>query len=213
MSDNDSAITPLIEGYERFRKKNFEEKSLSENLFHEGQNPKVLIVACCDSRVDPAILTECDPGDIFVVRNIANLIPPFESDLHHHGTSAALEYGVKVLKISDIIILGHSHCGGIRSLFEAPDDKDPSSFIDTWMDIAKPAKEHVVEQYPNDSIEEQARHCEKESLLLSLKNLKTFPWIAERVAAKTLSIHAWYFDLETGDIEAYDEMGQPCDLR
>lgn len=198
-----STITHLLEGYKQFKQKHFDDEKLFDGLVKQGQQPKILFVACCDSRVDPAIVTGCQPGELFVVRNVANLVPPYDSDPRHHGTSAALEYAVLDLNISDIVIFGHSHCGGIHALMEASDEKDETSFLDMWMGIAKQAKKRVIEKYPNSSPEEQAYFCEKESLLTSLKNLNTFPWITERVQQKTLALHAWYFNLATGSIEAY----------
>ena len=201
----DSAILPLIEGYKQFRKEHFENTQTFDDLVENGQKPKTLVIACCDSRVDPAIVTNCNPGELFVVRNIANLVPPFAGDSHHHGTSAALEFGVLNLGVSDIIVFGHSHCGGIRALMTEPEAGSPSSdFITSWMDIAKPAKQQVIEQHPDYSLDEQMHCCEKESLLISLRNLETFPWIRDRVQKQQLFLHAWYFDLNTGMIETYD---------
>ena len=197
-----SAIPSLIEGYKKFKSKYFDQSKSYEDLVEHGQKPKVLMVACCDSRADPAIITGCEPGELFVVRNVANLIPPFDNDLHHHGTSAALEFAVMGLEVSDIIIFGHSHCGGIRALMEEPKYAS-SDFISAWMDIAKSAKQRVLKDYPQCSLDDQAHHCEKESLLVSLDNLKTFPWIRERVSKGQLFLHVWYFDLNTGIIEAY----------
>lgn len=199
-----SAILPLIKGYKRFKQKHFDESKSFDALVEYGQKPKVLIVACCDSRVDPAILTGCKPGELFVVRNVANLVPPCNSDLRHHGTSAALEFGVLGLEVSDIIVLGHSYCGGIRALMERSEAKTPDDFISAWMDIAQPAKQQVLSRHAQSAFEEQTHHCEKASLLISLENLKTFPWIQERVSKKQLFLHAWYFDLATGMLEMFD---------
>ncbi len=200
---NDPAVLRLIAGYKQFRKKHFEDIKTFDDLVQNGQSPNTLVIACSDSRVDPAILTNCDPGELFVVRNIANLVPPFEGDSKHHSTSAALEYGVLSLEVSNIIVLGHSYCGGIRALMEAPENEKPSDFLDTWIDIAKPAKERVLRQRTDSSLDKQTNQCEKESLLISLKNLTTFPWINERVLKGKLFLHAWYFDLETGMMEGY----------
>ncbi len=197
------AITTLIEGYKKFRSKYFEQSTIYDDLVKHGQKPKVLAIACCDSRVHPAVVTHCKPGELFVIRNVANLVPPFDSEPKHHGTSAALEFGVKDLAVSDIILFGHSHCGGIRALMEMTHNEDRSDFIGSWMNIAAPAKQRILEQYPDLSLDKQAHHCEKESLLASLANLLTFPWISARVADGRLALHAWYFDLSTGTIETY----------
>ena len=200
-----SAITPLIEGYKQFKVTYFEESKDYKHLVQEGQKPKVLIIACSDSRVDPAIvMNNTKPGELFVVRNVANLVPPFKHDPRHHGTSAALEFGVLALEVSDIIIFGHRHCGGIQALMETNGGNNNSDFIATWMEVAKPAKERVLKEHSQCSLQEQAHFCEKESLLVSLDNLTTFPWIQERVSNQQLSLHGWYFDLDSGNIEAYD---------
>jgi len=204
MKNSNSVIDTLIEGYKKFKTEHFEESNLYDDLVLHGQKPKVLIVACCDSRVDPAIVTDCKPGELFVVRNVANLVPPYDNDPKHHGTSAALEFGVTDLGVSDIIVFGHSHCGGIRALMEQPEHPTISTFITAWMNIAKPAKQHVLAHHAQDSLDAQSHYCEKESLLISLNNLNTFPWITEHVSQGQLSLHAWYFNLKTGMIETYN---------
>lgn len=202
-----SAVPSLIEGYKQFKLKYFKESKAFENLVRHGQKPKILIIACCDSRVDPAIVTNCEPGELFVVRNVANLVPPFDDHPHHHATSAALEFGVLSLDVSDIIVFGHQYCGGIRALMEFKEKKS-SDFIGAWMNIAKPAKERVLTQHADRSLDEKAHHCEKESLLISLNNLMTFPWIKQRVSEQRLFLHAWYFNLDTGAIETYRSNSQ-----
>lgn len=198
-----SAIVPLVEGYRQFKDHYFDQNNL---LYHKlvkfGQRPKVLTIACCDARVDPAIVTDCNPGDMFVVRNVANIVPPFEDNPGYHGTSAALEFGVCSLGVTDIIVFGHSFCGGIQALMDRASET-PSDFVSSWMKIAAPAKEKVRAHHAHLNSAEQARQCEKETLLISLQNLMTFPWIASRVQSGELALHAWHFDLETGVIEAY----------
>lgn len=204
-----SALVPLIAGYRRFKEQYFANTNFFKELVEKGQRPKVMVIACCDSRVDPAIVTNCAPGKLFVVRNIANLIPPFASELGcNDSTSAALEFGVLHLGVSDIIVLGHSHCGGIRSLMERTDNDacHSTDFIDVWMRLAALAKQKVLADYSQHTFTEQMRLCEQESLLLGLKNLRTFPWIEARVAKDNLFLHAWYFNLDTGILETYDSV-------
>lgn len=198
-----SAIAPLIEGHKAFKNRNFIETQNYKDLA-KGQNPKVLVIACCDSRVDPAMIFGCDPGDLFVVRNVANLVPHYHNDHHHHSTSSALEFAVKGLNVSDIIVLGHSSCGGIQALMSGPDCTNETDFINDWMNIAIEAKERVIDAHPDDSPEQQAHHCEKESILISVHNLMDFPWIQERVVANKLNLHAWYFDIANGKLQNYD---------
>ena len=197
----------LISGFHRFRQQHFgETDALYKQLVQDGQTPKILMVACCDSRVDPSLIMECAPGDLFVIRNVANLIPPAEdSDYGRHGTSAALEYGVRILEVEHIIILGHSHCGGIRALLTGKGvGTEGASYVSSWMRVAEEARQIVLKKYPqtNEGIRERA--CEQQAILCSLDNLMTFGWVQERVAAGTLALHGWYFDIEQGQLLRYD---------
>ncbi len=195
----------LIEGYRRFRANRFADaRALYERLAERGQKPSAMVVACCDSRVDPATITDAGPGELFVVRNVANLVPPFAPDGALHGTSAALEFGVRVLEVSDIVVLGHASCGGVRALLERSDEpRPPADFIGAWMDIARSARERTLAQAPAT---ESARQlcCEREIVRLSLENLLTFPWIRARVDAGTLRLHGWHFGIATGELAGYE---------
>lgn len=200
-------IEMLVHGYETFRDSYFNgDNGLYEKLVAEGQKPKILMIACSDSRVDPAIVLGCEPGDLFVVRNVANLVPPCEeSDQGYHGTSAALEFGIKALKIKHIVLFGHTRCGGIQSLFEEKqENKERLSFIEKWMELARPAFEKVQQEHIHSSLEKKMTTCEQYSLLHSLENLMSFDWIREKVEAKQLLLHAWHFDIQTGLIYAHD---------
>ena len=198
-------IKQLIQGFQRFREQHFEKHdTLYQQLVTEGQTPQVLVVACCDSRVDPALVFDCDPGDLFVIRNVANLVPPLEGHSGHHGTTAAIEYGVSTLGVKHIVVLGHAHCGGIDALFKTGGVGTPGSYIDDWMSLVESARAEVIAEMPHAPIEEQERACEQRSILVSLKNLKTFPWIRERVEDGSLMLHGWYFDIEHGQLLNYD---------
>lgn len=195
----------LIEGFRRFRERHFaHDDALYRQLVTQGQAPRTLVVGCCDSRVDPAIVLDCAPGDLFVIRNVANLVPPSEALVGHHGTSAALEYGVRNLGVRHIIVLGHAHCGGIRTLVERGGAHNPDSFIDDWMHLVEDARAAVAREMPDASLDEQLQACEKRALLISLRNLLTFPWVRERIENGTLSLHGWYFDIEHGQLLQYD---------
>lgn len=196
----------LIQGFHRFREQHFaDEDALYKQLVQEGQTPKILVVACCDSRVDPALVLDSAPGDLFVIRNVANLVPPAESRSGgRHGTSAALEYGVRVLGVEHIIVLGHAHCGGIRSLLTGGGPREQATYINSWMRVAEDAQKKVLKEFPNAAIELQERACEQQAILSSLENLMTFEWISERVETGKLALHGWYFDIEHGQLLRYD---------
>ena len=195
-------INKLLEGFKRFRHNIYDENpGLFDRLNKQGQTPKTIVVGCCDSRVDPAIVTDCDPGDLFIIRNVANLVPPFETGGNYHGTSAALEFGVRNLEVENIIVLGHAQCGGIRALMNpAPGSEQHEGFVPGWMKVASNARNRVLSRMHGEPPEKQQRACDQEAILVSLDNLLTFPWILERVAQKKLTLHAWYFDLEHGEL-------------
>lgn len=195
----------LFDGFKRFKTRYFGDDSALYASMREGQPAKTLMVACCDSRVDPAILTDCDPGDLFTVRNVANLIPPCEHGGHYHGTSSALEFAVNALEVENIIVMGHANCGGIRALWQDNGHRD-SQFIHQWVSIAQNAKSWVKIHHPNDSDADQLRACEQRAVLVSLENLLTFDCIRERVEKGSLSLHGWYFDLAAGELLSYNPL-------
>ncbi len=198
-------IDRLVTGFKSFRREHFEEnRDTFRNLVEKGQAPKFLVIACSDSRVDPAIITQAAPGDLFVVRNVANLVPPCEDDGHYHGTSAAIDYAVRHLKVRHIIVIGHARCGGIKALVETPVDAAPEGFIGNWVSIATAARDKVLAEMPTASLEEKIDACEKEGIKSSLANLMTFPWVAEKVSAGELTLHGWYFDITQGSLLALD---------
>jgi carbonic anhydrase len=195
----------LIEGFQRFREQHFERNdNLYQQLVKQGQTPKILVVACCDSRVDPALVFDCDPGDLFVIRNVANLVPPLEVQSGRHGTTAAIEYGVSTLGVKHIIVLGHAHCGGINALVRTGGVCASGSYIDDWMCLVESARAEVMAEMPQAPLAEKERACEQRAILVSLDNLMTFPWIRERVAQGILRLHGWYFDIEHGQLLNYD---------
>ncbi len=188
----------VLKGYQAFRKKYAHGNgSIMRSLSLHGQQPKVMVIACCDSRVDPAVILQCDPGDLFVVRNVANIVPPYEKDATHHGTSAALEFGVSFLKVKHLILLGHSQCGGIQALLDES-TASPNDFISSWVSIIK--KDHLTHLRPDDFA--------KEALHQSHQNCLEFPWIREKVSQNLLKIHLWYFDIKAGEIFTYSEADQ-----
>ena len=188
------SLNKILKGYENFREKYVhQDASIMESLSLNGQKPEIMVVACCDSRVDPALILQCDPGDLFIVRNVANIVPPYEKDEAHHGTSAALEFATCFLNVKHLILLGHSQCGGIQALLDN-DTLQQNDFITNWVSVIK----------TDDSHKHSADDCAKLALQESYKNCMTFPWIADKVMIGTLVVHLWYFDIKTGQIFSYD---------
>lgn len=201
----------LKEGFKDFKRNYYEnDKSYINKYVKKGQKPKLMVIACSDSRVDPAILFQTKPGEVFSVRNVANLVPPYSPDKGIHGVSAAIEFGVLDLKIKDIVILGHAHCGGIKALcnnFNLNIDKslkkkESREFIDSWMNIASPIMTKINLKNSSEPLQ---HFVEKESIKNSMQNLKTFPWIMKLIENKELTIHGWWFDLQSGELFCFDE--------
>jgi carbonic anhydrase len=186
---------PLISGYRRFRADHWPEaKAEYEALAADGQTPHTLIVACSDSRADPALIFDAAPGQLFVVRNVANLVPPYEPDGGLHGVSAALEFGVKVLKVSRIVVMGHAHCGGVQAMRDGAPDA-VQDFVAPWIAQGTPVVRRVAEAVEPAGIEQAT---EEAIVRLSLDNLRTFPWIAEREATGTLTLTGLHFGIGEG---------------
>lgn len=200
----DEAMGRLAKGFATFRETYFEQdRALYQDLANRGQAPAVLIVGCSDSRVDPAIVTQTKPGDLFVVRNVAAIVPPRQADDHsYHGTSAAIEFGVRGLNVDHLVVLGHAQCGGLRALAEGTAGE--FEFVADWVKIAEPALNALTALPENAADIDRRRTVEQAAVLVSLSNLLTFPWLREKVEAGTLKLHGWYFDLATGDLMAYD---------
>ncbi len=200
----EEAIHKLIDGFRCFRDTWFAgDTELFEKLRH-GQKPNACILACSDSRVDPALLLQTDPGDLFVIRNVANLVPPYQPDDRLHGVSAALEYAVNTLKVEHLILLGHSGCGGIRALMQRSEERPAGQFLDPWLDLAEPAKQRVNSILTDSPESTRCRACEEASLVLGLANLLTFPWIQRQTKSGALTLHAWYFHVAGGLLFHYD---------
>lgn len=183
----------IIHGYREFREKYIiEDSSLLEKLATKGQSPEIMVVSCCDSRVDPALLLQCEPGDLFVTRNVANIVPPYEHDDSHHGTSAALEFGMRYLHVKHLIILGHSQCSGINAYLDE-DALGENDFISNWVKLIE------VPEQPNTDVDT----CAKKSLISSYHNCLTFPWIKQAIEEGKLMIHLWFFEISEGVIFTY----------
>jgi carbonic anhydrase len=203
-------IADFVAGFERFQQRYFGgDESVFQRL-RKGQTPRALVISCCDSRADPGMLLGAGPGEIFVVRNVANLVPPYRdgaqrTSVELPGIRADIEFAVKSLKVERIIILGHSGCGGIGALMDGEDvGKSQYEFIGAWVSIAAKAREQVLRELGDSSPALQARACEQVAIALSMENLQSFPWIHERVEAGELALHGWYFDLDHGELLEYE---------
>lgn len=197
-------IATFVHGFERFQEKYIAGDGSLYSRLRQGQNPSALVISCCDSRADPGMLMGAGPGDIFVVRNVANLVPPYRNGAEMPGIRADIEFAIKGLNVQQIIILGHSGCGGIRALMDGEGiTENHFEFIGAWVSIAKEAREQVMRELAGEPDSVQAKACEKRAIQLSLANLMTFPWIRERVEAGALELHGWYFDLDAGELLAY----------
>ena len=186
-------FSKLLKGYHKFRDKYVHgSKSVMKQLADDGQKPEIMIVACCDSRVDPALILQCEPGDLFVVRNVANIIPPYEKAKGYHGVSAALEFGIRILQVKHLILLGHSQCGGIQALLHG-DDKN-SDFLHNWLETIDVDLSEVknTNQAVKLALQKSQEHCMQ------------FPWIAKKVEDRALEIHLWFFDIFKGKLSEYD---------
>lgn len=199
-----SNIDQFVDGYQRFHDNYFAGDKLLFGELSQGQNPTTLVIACSDSRVDPAIVMDAKPGDLFVVRNVANLVPPYEKGGGYHGVSAALEFGVCGLNVRHIMVMGHRQCGGIKALAHGVPEGIDGEFIRPWVRIAERALKRVEQERPNATPAEIACACELAGIIVSLENLKTFPFIKSRLDAGTLTLHGWYFDIESGVMSGYD---------
>jgi len=191
MSDTDDELTA---GYRRFRAEHWPTAHAEYEALAQGQKPHTLIVACSDSRADPALIFDAAPGQLFVVRNVANLVPPYEPDGRLHGVSAALEFGVKVLNVKRIVVMGHAHCGGVNAMLHGAPDCC-ADFVAPWVAQGTPVVQHVAETVSPDQLE---RAAEEAIVRLSIRNLRTFPWIAEREAQGQLELSGLHFGIAEG---------------
>jgi carbonic anhydrase len=198
----------LIEGYRRFRDREWRAERDRWAELAEGQRPKVMVIACSDSRVDPAQIFDARPGEMFVVRNVANLVPPFERDNHYHGVSAALEFAVTQLEVEELVVMGHGFCGGCAAALTGQfDDAEHGTghFIAHWIDMLRQARDEIRARHPQ--LDRAAfLEMELEGVRVSLRNLRTFPWVREREEAGRLKLHGAYFAIADGILHVCDEV-------
>lgn len=194
----------LLNGYTRFRAGVWpERKRMFERLAERGQAPRAMVIACVDSRVDPGMIFDAGPGELFVMRNVANLVPPYAPDAAHHATSAALEFGVRVLRVSHLMVMGHGMCGGIKALLDGAPPQC-TDFLVPWISIAEKAKQRVL---ACDDGGDQQLACEQAAVALSLENLRGYPWVAERLDDSSLKLHGAHFDIRHGILNLMAEDG------
>jgi len=194
----------LIDGYRTFTSQRLPtEQSRYRELSERGQSPAVMVIGCCDSRVSPEVIFDAGPGELFVVRNVANLVPVFQPDGGAHGVSAALEYAVQVLRIKHIVVLGHAQCGGIRAFIDDIDPLSPGDFIGRWMAMfIKPGEK--VSQRERETRQDFTTRIEKAAVFRSLENLMTFPFVRSRVERGEMELHGAYFGVAEGSLFVLD---------
>lgn len=196
----------LLNGYLNFRSGRYSDESERYKKLGEGQQkPSVMIIACCDSRAAPETIFDAGPGEIFVMRNVANLVPPYAPDGKHHATSAAIEFAVIGLNVKHIVVMGHGRCGGIRAVVDSSDPLSAGDFIGKWMSDVKDVAEAVRADHPHDHVHDLQTAVEHASVEHSLANLRTFPWLRMRENKKDVSIHGSWFDIALGELHIYDE--------
>jgi carbonic anhydrase len=195
----------LLEGYNAFATQRLPtEQSRYRELSVKGQFPEAMVIGCCDSRVAPETIFDVGPGELFVVRNIANLVPVYQPDGNAHGVSAALEYAVTVLKVKHIVILGHAQCGGIRAFVDKIEPLTPGDFIGKWMQMfIKPGE--VVEQRDHETMAQFVERIEKAAVFRSLENLMTFPFVRKAVEGGQMQLHGAYFGVAEGTLFVLDK--------
>src|SRR6201986_3491313 len=198
----------LLDGYRTFRTERLpEEQSRYRELSERGQSPETMVIGCCDSRVSPEVIFDAGPGELFVVRNIANLVPTYQPDGNAHGVSAALEFAVSVLKVKHIVVLGHAQCGGIRAFIDKAAPLSPGDFIGKWMAMfIKPGE--IVEQREHESMQQFVTRIEKAAVFRSLENLMTFPFVRNRVQSGELQLHGAYFGVAEGSLYVLDRVAK-----
>ncbi len=201
-------FTDMLNGYRHFRETGWAQQRERWDELRESQSPKVMVIACSDSRVDPAQIFDTNPGEIFVVRNVAALVPPFETTPGRHGVSAALEFAVQVLKVQDVLVMGHGRCGGCNAaLTQELKDAPPGEggFIAHWIDLLDDARDKVVTQFGEDRSRNAQRAMEQEAVKVSLANLRTFPCIQQKESAGELRLIGAFFAISDGILHVLDE--------
>jgi len=194
----------LIDGYNAFAAGRLQkEQDRFRELAEAGQTPQVMVIGCCDSRVSPEVIFDARPGELFVVRNVANIVPPYAPDGQAHGVSAALEFGVAALNVQHIVVLGHAHCGGVKAYAEDAEPLSPGDFIGKWMKLMAPAADKVGPRGARSASDYLSR-LEQANIVNSLDNLMTFPRLRKRIERGQVTLHGAYFGVASGDLSVLD---------
>lgn len=195
----------LIDGVHKFRQDQFGRyKTLFKKLSKEGQNPHTLFITCCDSRVLAELITQSKPGDLFVVKNIGNIVPPFSSIGSTNSTAAAIEFAVQNLGVNDIVVCGHSQCGAMRALLKGVPDKTHTPHLVEWLTVADPVLDIIQKKYRHLGEDDQCTTAAQENVLFSLENLHTYPCVMKKLEEKSLQLHGWFFKIATAELFAFD---------
>ena len=203
----------LLQGYANFRSGRYaDESERYQRLGTGAQKPTMMIIACCDSRAAPETIFDAGPGEIFVMRNVANLVPPYAPDGKHHATSAAIEFAVIGLGVKHVVVMGHGRCGGIRAVVDGSDPLSAGDFIGKWMSDVKDVAEAVRHDHPHDHVHDLQTAVEHASVEHSLANLRTFPWLRMRENKGDVSVHGAWFDIALGELHSYDETARGWSL-
>ncbi|MBX9700713.1 MAG: carbonic anhydrase [Acetobacteraceae bacterium] len=200
--DSGGALGRLVAGFDRFRRDHFEADTELYDTLLDGQRPEVMVIACSDSRTDPAIICGAQPGDLFVVRNVAALVPPPARDGAPHGTAAAIEFGVKALGVRHIVVLGHSFCAGVRCLLDHDHGAERFAYVSDWVEVAHGVRDEMDGLVTEAERALIARRAEQAAVLTSLRHLAEYAFVAARVEAGQLALHGWYFHFGWGVLQA-----------
>ncbi len=194
----------LYKGIHKFQSSHFKRKEEFFQRLSTHQKPEVLFITCADSRVDPNLVTQSQPGDLFIIRNVGNIVPPHNAIRDKNSVAAALEFAVLELKVADIIVCGHSNCGAMQMLRRSEAAFFDMPHLKQWVQIAEPVKRIVDRFYPGASDEMKARITEKENVLMQIRNIETYPFVEKALEEGTLKLHGWYYDIGTGKIFSYN---------
>lgn len=194
----------LYKGILRFQESFFKKEEDFFKRLSKKQDPEVLFITCADSRVDPTLVTQCRPGELFIVRNVGNIIPPYDALKDKNSIAAAIEFAVLVLKVSDIIVCGHSNCGAIKALYMDEGELDKMPHLKDWLKLARNVKDEVLGSYEGGDKEKLQMATEKRNVLTQIENIETYPFVAQALKEKTLYLHGWYYDIGTGNMYAYN---------